>query len=51
MSDFPKNIWKEQMVDLLVECVLHCPAGYACRDCEVQRTIDYLERPEGAADK
>ena len=51
MSDFPENIWYEQMMDLLYECV-HCPAiGPACKDCAVERNIDLLERPEGAADE
>ena len=51
MSDFPKNIWYEQMMDLLFECSC-CPAvGEVCQECSVHLTVENLKRPEGAADE
>lgn len=51
MSDFLKDIWYEQMMDLLFECSC-CPAvGEACQECSVHLSVENLKCPEGAADE
>ena len=51
MTDFFKDIWHEEIMDLLFECSC-CPAvGEVCQDCSVHLQIERLKRPEGAVDE